>query len=126
MAPTILVVEDHPDTGILIARTLQPQGYSVTLVADGESALAATADQWPDLAIVDVLLPRIDGLRIVRMLRQCDPHLPVIVISAAHHVLEQPNVVFAGLDPHSIAFLAKPFSLTDLLSLVRQQLSRPS
>lgn len=125
MPPTILVVDDHLETRTLIARTLQPQGYEVAAVPDGESALTAAATQHPDLVIADVLLPGLNGLSVIDTLRQQDPRLPVIAISAVHDVLEHPQSVPTGLDPGSIAFLAKPFGLTSLIALVRQLLSHP-
>lgn len=125
MAPTILVVDDHPETRALIERTLHPQGYKVVAVADGEAALAAAAADQPDLIIADILLPGMDGLRVIETLRQQNLLLPVIAISAVHRVLEQPDWMPAELDPASIVFLAKPFSLASLLALVHQVLPLP-
>jgi CheY-like chemotaxis protein len=125
MSPTILVVDDHPPTCTLIARALQPQGYEVTTVGDGHEALIMAACRVPDLVIADVLLPGLNGLRVVDTLRQQDPRLPVIAISAFPDVLKRPEVVPAGLDPGSIAFLAKPFGLMSLLALVHQLLPQP-
>lgn len=73
VTPTILVVDDHPETRTLIARILQHQGYDVVTAADGEAAFAAAAVQRPDLVIADVLLPGVNGLTIVDVLRQQDP-----------------------------------------------------
>jgi CheY-like chemotaxis protein len=121
----ILVVDDHPETRNLIARTLRPQGYDVETVADGEAALTTATIRHPDLVIADVLLPGLNGLRVVDLLRRQDPLLPVIAISAVHDVLQRPEVVPTGLDPGSIAFLAKPFGLVPLMSLVHQLLPLP-
>ncbi len=125
MAPTILVVDDNSQTRTLIARTLRPQGYEVVVAADGEAALAAAAVEFPDLVIADVLMPRMDGLTVIDTLRQQDPHLPVIAMSAVPDVLTRQETVPAGLDPGSISFLAIPFSLPDLMALVRQLLPQP-
>ncbi len=122
MPPTILVVDDHPETRTLIARTLQPQGYEVTTVPDGEAALTLAATQRPDLVIADVMWPGLDGLRVVDTLRRRDPQLPVIVTGTLPYVLAQPEAVPAGLDPGSIPFLAKPFPLGSLIDLVQQVL----
>jgi two-component system OmpR family response regulator len=123
--PTILVVDDHPETCALIARTLRPQGYEIISLTDGEAALAAAAAQQPDLAIVDVLLPGMNGLSVITTLRQQNPLLPVIAISAVHDVLERLETVPSGLDLGSIVFLAKPFGLVPLVALVRQLLPQP-
>jgi CheY-like chemotaxis protein len=125
VAPVILVVDNQPETRSFIARTLHLRGYEVIAVADGEAALAAAAVQFPDLVITDVLLPGMGGLSVIDTLRQQDPRLPVIAISAVPDVLEHPDVVPDGLDSGSIAFLAKPFALPALLDLVRQLLPQP-
>ncbi len=122
MPPVILVVDDHPETRNLIARTLRPLGYDVETVADGEAALTTATIRHPDLVIADVLLPGLNGLRVVDLLRRQDPLLPVIAISAVHDVLQRPELVPHALNPRSIAFLAKPFGLVALLALVHQLL----
>lgn len=126
MTPTILVVDDHPETRTLIARILQHQGYDVVTAADGEAAFAAAAVQRLDLVIADVLLPGLSGLSVIDTLRQQDPLLPAIAISAVHDVLERPEIVPAGLDLASIAFLAKPFDLVSFMALVGQLLPHPA
>lgn len=125
MAPTILVVDDHHETRNLIARLLRPQGYEVAAVADGEAALSEASAQQPDLVIADILLPGLDGLSVIDTLRQQDPRLPVIAISAVDDVLERAESLPAGLDPRSISFLAKPFGLVPLLALVHRLLPHP-
>ncbi len=122
MTPVILVVDDHAETRSLINRTLHQRGYEVTAVADGEAALTAAAVQPPDLVIADVLLPGMTGLSVIDRLRQQDPHLRVIVLSAVPDVLAHPEVVPAGLDLASMAFLAKPFGVSDLMDLVIREL----
>src|SRR4051812_40619959 len=119
MARTILVVDDHPATSSLIQRTLTQQGYTVSTVADGAAALVAAATQHPDLVIADVYLPGLDGLAVIHTLRQQDPRLSVIAMSAAPEVLGQLESAPAGLDLGPIAFLAKPFSLVTLIALVQ-------
>jgi len=119
MTPSILVVDDHPATCTLIQRTLTPHGYAVATVADGEAALVAATTQRPDLVIADVLLPGMDGLTVIDRLRQQDPQLPVIAMSAAPEVLVRQETAPTGLDIKSIAFLAKPFALATLLALVQ-------
>ena len=114
MEPTILVVDDHLETCGLIERVLTRQGYAVSAVADGEAALAAVATQRPSLVIVDVLLPGLDGVTVMTHLRQHDPHLPLLAISAAGAVP----------DLGGIPFLAKPFVLTTLIQLVESTVGR--
>ena len=123
--PLILVVDDHPETCALIARLLRSQGYTVTSATDGAAALTAAATQSPDLVIADILLPDVNGLLVIATLRQRDPDLPIIAMSAVHEVLEHPEFVPAGLDPDAITFLAKPFALAALTDLVQQQVRQP-
>lgn len=126
MTQSILVVDSQPTTCTLIARTLQPRGYTVATACDGEAAHTAAAARSPDLIITDVVLPGSNGLALVDALRQQNPHLPVIAISSVHDVLDKPEVVPVGLDPKSISFLAKPFGLVPLVALVNQLLPQTS
>ena len=126
MDPTVLVVDDDPATCHLIQKLLTPLGYAVTTVGDGDAALAAGAETRPRLAIVDVFLPGLDGLSVMRGLRQDDPQLPVILMSAVDTVLTGHEGGPDGAECECIPFLPKPFSLVTLLALVHQQLPRPT
>ena len=113
MEPTILVVDDDLPTCSLIQRVLTGQGYAVSAVADGEAALAAVAAQRPSLMIADLLLPGLDGATVLTRLRQHDPHLPLITMSA--------GLVVPDLE--DIPFLAKPFGLSTLIQFVEDTLA---
>ena len=126
MDPTVLVVDDDPETCRLIQKLLTPHGYAVTTVGDGESALALGAGTRPGLAIIDVVLPGRDGLSVMRALRQDDPQLPVILMSAAGVGLPGHEGGPDGSERECIPVLGKPFSLLILLGLVQQQLPLPN
>jgi len=120
--PTVLVVDDDPATCRQIAQTLTPQGYTVSIAGDGPSGLAAVAQARPALVILDVLLPEVDGLTVLTRLREDDPRLPIIVVSAASDVPTRLAAVPDVPDRERIWFLAKPFSLVTLQALVHHLL----
>jgi CheY-like chemotaxis protein len=96
MEPTILVVDDHPGTCGLIQRVLTRQGYGVVTVGDGEAALAAVVTERPSLVIVDVLLPGLDGVTVLTRLRQHNPRLPLIAMSADYIVPDLEGIPVPG------------------------------
>jgi CheY-like chemotaxis protein len=121
MDPTVLVVDD-PGTCRLIAQILTPQGYTVAIACDGPSGLAAVERERPALVILDVLLPGVDGLTALMRLRQENPRLPIIVVSASADALTRLAAVPDVPNRESIRFLAKPFSLLTLKALVHHLL----
>ena len=115
--PLILVIEDDASQRLLLARVLQYEGYRVEAAADGESGLRAVFESQPDLVLLDLNLPRIDGFEICRQLR-ADPltaTLPVIVLTA-HTSLDD---MVAALDAGADDFVAKPFQQMELLARMR-------
>jgi CheY-like chemotaxis protein len=122
MDRTVLVVDDDPETCRLIAQTLTPQGYAVSIACDGPSGLAAVARERPALVILDLRLPGVDGLTVLTRLRQDDPQLPIIVASASADALTRLAGTPDVPDRESIRVLAKPFSLVTLLALVQDLL----
>ena len=122
MDPIVLVVVDDSATCRLIAQFLTPQGYTVSTACDGLSALAAVERERPALVILDVLLPRVDGLTMLMRLRQDDPRLPIIVVSAAADARTRLAAIPDVPNRESIRVLAKPFSLVTLMALVHHLL----
>ncbi len=117
LLPLVLVVEDEPTQRGLLTRVLQREGYEVLGFADGETGLRAIAEHAPQMVLLDLNLPRIDGFEICRRLR-ADPltaTLPVIVITA-HTAME--DMVMA-LDAGADDFLAKPVQHAELLARMR-------
>jgi len=120
----ILVVEDEEDILELIRFNLSRDGYDVDGVAHGEDALRAVRKELPDLMILDLMLPGLDGLEVCRRLRQepATRHLPIIMLTARG---EEPDVV-AGLEVGADDYVTKPFSPRVLLARVKSILRRSS
>ena len=119
MAERILVVEDEVKITIFLRQGLTYEGYEVTVAYDGEEALAELRGETPDLVILDVMLPTIDGLEVCRRLRAFSS-VPVLMLTARDAV--QDRVI--GLDSGADDYLVKPFALDELLARIRALLRR--
>jgi putative two-component system response regulator len=116
-APTVLVVEDDAANRVLLTRLLERAGYRPVTADDGPSGLAAAFELAPDVVLLDVVLPGMDGLEICRRLR-ADPRtvaLPVVLLTGRTSV----DDVVAGLDAGADDFLSKPFHEAELLARLR-------
>ena len=116
----VLVAED--DTGVreTLDAALSFEGYRVTTVPDGAAALAALAEEPPDLLVLDIGMPRVDGLTVCRMARERGIRLPILILTARQEVSDR----VAGLDAGADDYLAKPFALDELLARARALLRR--
>lgn len=103
----MLVVDDDPDVLRLARRVLERQGYTVTTASDGVEALAVVAREPPDLLLTDLTMPRLDGVALIRELRQRDVPFPIMLFSATY------EVTLPG-----IPLLRKPFGLAELVQAV--------
>jgi DNA-binding response OmpR family regulator len=115
----VLVVEDDPTVREVVARYLEREGIAVTAVADGEAALERARIRWPDLVVLDLMLPRLDGFEVCRRMRATAP-VPVIMLTARGD--EDDRVM--GLDLGADDYVAKPFSPRELTSRVKAVLRR--
>lgn len=120
MPERILVIEDDPSVRSLLERGLAYEGYLTEAAEDGESGLEAARDRPADLIVLDVMLPGIDGLEVLRRLRQVDEDLPVILLTAR----DKPEHQVEGLEAGADDYVTKPFSFDVLLARVRIQLRR--
>ena len=111
----ILVAEDRPNTADLLRRALESEGHSVLLAYDGERALQLALTAEFDVILLDVMLPRMDGLTVLKRLRDARLNTPVIIVSARD---AGPDIV-QGLDTGADDYLTKPFELDILLARVR-------
>jgi len=116
----ILVVDDDRAVRESLRRSLAFNGYSVDLAQDGLEALDLIATDRPDALVLDVMMPRLDGLEVCRRLRSTGDDLPILVLTARDSVSER----VAGLDAGADDYLPKPFALEELLARMRALLRR--
>ncbi len=116
---TVLVVEDERALADLLTRVLAAEGHRVQKAIDGESALRLHATEEPDVVILDWLLPGLDGLEVLRRLRQTAP-TPVLMLTARGEEIDRVQGLEVGADD----YLTKPFSMRELLARVRALLRR--
>ena len=122
MPTRILVVEDDPDIAQLVARYLEKGGFEVERATNGRDAMQAIVDRPPDLLILDMMLPHLDGLEVCRRLRAdaATAAVPVIMLTARAEESER----IVGLEMGADDYLAKPFSPNELVARVRALLRR--
>jgi len=118
--PLILVAEDDRAVRTALERALDLEGYRVHAVGDGEALLAAVAEVHPDLIVLDVMMPRLDGLSACRRLRSQGDRTPILVLTARAEIPDR----VSGLDAGADDYLPKPFALDELLARIRALLRR--
>jgi DNA-binding response OmpR family regulator len=111
--PLVLVADDDPDILALVSLTLERDGYEVAQARNGEEALRIASQQTLHLAVLDLMMPGIDGYEVTRRLREADPggDLPILVLSAFAEDKQAALALAAGAD----AYIRKPFSPRELL-----------
>jgi len=116
---TVLVVDDEPVLRAIVREILHEEGYAVIEAADGRVMLEIMEREHPDLVLMDVMMPGVDGREAYRQLRSHPKHrdIPVVMMSAA--------VEAHRLDPSIAGFMAKPFDLTQLVEMVARLIGRP-
>lgn len=116
----ILLVDDEQAVRESLKRSLRFNGYDVEQAEDGEKALEAIAMHRPDLVILDVMMPKLDGLGVCRILREQGDHTPVLMLTARDDVADR----VGGLDAGADDYLPKPFALEELMARIRSLLRR--
>ncbi len=116
----ILIVEDEPEIAGFLKRGLMLEGFTTEISRDGHTALAAARDRPPDLIVLDLMLPGLDGLEVARRIRSTMPKLPIIMLTARDAVPDR----VAGLEAGADDYLIKPFAFEELLARIRVQLRR--
>lgn len=116
----MLVADDDRAIRESLGRVLQLEGYHVTLVSNGAEALAAVKDESPDVLVLDVMMPNVDGLTVCRVLRSERNRTPILMLTARTETSDR----VAGLDAGADDYLAKPFELDELLARLRALLRR--
>jgi DNA-binding response OmpR family regulator len=114
----ILVIEDEARIQAFLSRGLEAEGYTVVAAGDGREGLdLATGARW-DLVVLDLLLPTLNGLQVLRELQRAKPELPVVILSARGDV----QTKLRGFELGATDYMAKPFSLDELLARIRVRL----
>lgn len=121
----VLIVEDEPGIAGFVRRGLLFEGYTVDVAADGRAALTALRDTPPDLVVLDIMLPEVDGIEITRRVRAAEtaegrPPVPILMLTARDEVPDR----VAGLEAGADDYLVKPFDFDELLARVRALLRR--
>jgi two-component system response regulator MprA len=111
----VLVVDDDPPLRRMLARTLSAEGYEVTVAVDGGAALLAAERSAPDVIVLDVAMPAIDGLSVCRRLRSKGLPTPILMLTARDAVADR----VAGLEAGADDYLVKPFAIEELIARLR-------
>ena len=120
MKAHILVVDDDPRITELLRRILAYEGYSVTIAASGAEALTRTLERPPDLIVLDIMLPRLNGLEVTQRLRAASDFVPILMLTARDSVADR----VAGFEVGADDYLVKPFAPEELLARVKVLLRR--
>ncbi len=119
MSEKILIVEDDPTLQETLAYNLNKQGYQVVTAGDGQTALKNARDHKPELIVLDLMLPLLDGFEVCRILRQ-EMNTPIIILTARDDEIDR----VIGLELGADDYLTKPFSMREFLARVKAQLRR--
>jgi DNA-binding response OmpR family regulator len=119
MPETILIVEDEPALRDTLTYNLKKDGFTVESVGDGRAALESTRRLKPDLLILDIMLPELDGLEVARILRK-EINTPILMLTARDDEIDR----VVGLEVGADDYLTKPFSMRELVARVKAQLRR--
>jgi DNA-binding response OmpR family regulator len=120
MSSRILIVEDDPSIRLGLKRSLEFEGFSVELARDGEEAIQRAFDKKPDLIVLDIMLPRVNGFEVCRTVRKYDSALPILILSAKGD--EGDKVL--GLELGADDYIVKPFSIRELTARIKAALRR--
>lgn len=115
----IMVVDDEPEVRRLLKRCLEPEGYDVITASDGDSALAVMGKCQPDLVILDIVMPGLDGFEVLEFIRQRSD-IPIIMLTGKQEVTTVRDALISGADD----YLRKPFHPRELVARIRAKLRR--
>jgi two-component system alkaline phosphatase synthesis response regulator PhoP len=117
---TILVIEDDPSILLGLKKNLEFEGYTVLVAEDGEQGLEMAFDAKPDLILLDIMLPQVNGFEICRSVRKHEPAVPILMLSAKDQEIDK----IMGLDLGADDYITKPFSVKELIARVKASLRR--
>ncbi len=118
--PRILIAEDETDMAMGLRDNLQFEGYEVFVAADGEAALRAALEQSPDLVLLDIMMPKLDGLEVCKRIRQAGFTIPILMLTAKSQEID----IVRGLEMGADDYVTKPFSIRELLARIKAALRR--
>ena len=120
MSRKVLIAEDDEQVRRSVERALRLEGYGVVTAVDGEEARRAMEAERPDVLVLDIMMPRLDGITVCRLLRAQGDRTPILMLTARHELSDR----VAGLDAGADDYLVKPFALEELLARLRALLRR--
>src|SRR5215217_8380090 len=119
MPQRILIIEDEAEIANYLRRGLAYEGFAVEIASDGLTALAIARERMPDVVVLDLMLPGLDGMEVAQRLRS-GSSVPIIMLTARDSVVDR----VAGLERGADDYLVKPFAFEELLARIRVQLRR--
>lgn len=111
----ILIAEDEPDMAMGLKDNLQFEGYEVLVAVDGEKAVALARSDTPDLILLDVMMPKLDGLEVCRRIRESGSSVPIIMLTAKSQEID----IVRGLEAGADDYMVKPFKVRELLARIK-------
>ena len=120
MTKRVLVVEDNADLAYGLANNLEIEGYAVEVAADGEAGLRRARESRPDVVVLDLMLPKMDGFRVLREIRASNLTMPILILTARGEEADKVRGLKLGADD----YVTKPFGLLELLARIEVLLRR--
>ncbi|GAB3900753.1 response regulator transcription factor [Larkinella knui] len=117
---TVLLIEDERSLGLIVRDSLEVRGFGVLFAADGEEGYALFVKHQPDVVVADVMMPRLDGFSLASRIRQTDPYVPIIFLTARSQTAD----VVRGFELGGNDYLKKPFSIDELIVRIQALLNR--
>jgi len=119
MKPKVLYIEDEPYLGKIVSETLQQQGFDILLIADGAHVLSAFNNFQPDLCVLDIMLPNVDGYTLCKEIKAKNASMPIIFLTARSETSD----LVKGFESGGTDYIKKPFSMEELIVRIHNQLN---
>ncbi|NVO18901.1 MAG: response regulator transcription factor [Bacteroidetes bacterium] len=119
MKVKVLYIEDEPFLGRIVSETLEQQGFDLKLITDGARVIDCVTSYEPDVCVLDIMLPNVDGFTLCYQIRALKPTLPIIFLTA----LSETSDLVKGFDAGGTDYIKKPFSIEELIARINNQLN---